>query len=95
MPNIFNPITGKSERASKQQKAAYNEYQQAETIKTLLGSQFGAPTIGIAAALVLGPIVTAFILKKTGKEVSESSWRKYVSEYIDDKGLLNLFKVII
>ena len=78
MPSIFNPVTGKAERASKQQKEAYDEYKQAELIKTLLGSQFGVPTIGVASALILGPIVAAFILKETGKKVEASKWQDYL-----------------
>ena len=78
MPSIFNPVTGKAERASKQQKEAYNEYNKAEFLKTLLGSQFGVPTIGVASALILGPIVAAFILKETGKKVEASKWQDYL-----------------
>jgi hypothetical protein len=90
MPSIFNPVTGKAERASKQQKEAYDKYQRDEALKTLLGSQFGAPTITVALALVLGPIVAAFVAKQTGKTIQESDWRDFVNDFISDpKNLLS------
>ena len=45
---------------------------------TLLGSQFRAPVIGVGAALVLGPLITAFILKETGQAVKESKWQDFL-----------------
>lgn len=91
MPSVYNPITGKAERASKQQKEAYDKYQRDEALKTLLGSQFGAPTITVALALVLGPIVAAFVAKQTGKKIEESDWRTFVNEFISDPKNLLLF----
>jgi len=78
MPSVFNPVTGEVTKVTKLEKKTIDDYNNNELLKTLLGSQFGAPTIGVGAALLLGPLVAAFILKETGETVKESKWQDFL-----------------
>jgi len=78
MPSVFNPVTGEVTKVTKLEKKTIDDYNNNELLKTLLGSQFGAPTIGVGAALLLGPLVAAFILKETGETVKESRWQDFL-----------------
>jgi len=61
MPYYINPVTGSVEKITKSQKGALDEYYRSQSLDSLLGSNFGAPTLAlsifvIAAPLILGPL---------------------------------------
>jgi hypothetical protein len=78
MPSVSYLQTGEVTKVTKLEKKTIDDYNNNELLKTLLGSQFGAPTIGVGAALLLGPLVAAFILKETGETVKESKWQDFL-----------------
>jgi len=62
MPYYINPVTGSIEKITKSQKGALDEYYRSQSFDSLLGSNFGAPTLAlsffvIAAPLILGPLL--------------------------------------
>ena len=74
MPYYLNEVSGKIEKATKLQKEAYNEHMRAKSLASLLGSDFGAPTIATMLSAIFGPIIIMVLAKQGIKLADEAGF---------------------